>query len=157
MYAIGEKRHGTEDNPRSAYLHVFADALTSFLAIFALLAAKYFGLISMDPIMGILGAILVSRWALVLVRTTSSVLLDKQGPQKIRDTIKNSIERHHDNRVTDLHLWSIGPSIYAVEVSVVTHNPKPPNHYKKLIPSDIGLEHITVEIHQCSEDYECSL
>ena len=136
-----------DHNLRSAYLHVLADALTSMLAIFALLAAKYFGMIWMDPAMGILGAALVSRWSIGLLRATSSVLLDRQGPQSIRTAVKNSLEAAGANRVVDLHLWSIGPSIYALIVSVATHDPKSPEYYKQLVPSDLGLAHVTVEVH----------
>ncbi|MGD2138525.1 MAG: CDF family Co(II)/Ni(II) efflux transporter DmeF [Gammaproteobacteria bacterium] len=140
--------HRHDHNLQSAYFHVLADALTSLLAIFALLAAKYAGLVWMDPLMGIVGAVLVARWSLGLLRTTGAVLLDEQGPEAIRARIRESIE-DHDNRVTDLHLWSIGPGIYCVIVSVVTHDPQPPEHYKALIPGNLGLVHVTVEVHPC--------
>ena len=116
------------------------------LAIFALLTAKYFGLIWMDPLMGIVGAILVSRWSLGLLYATSSVLLDKQGPEAIQSKIKENIEDDHDSRVADLHLWSVGPNIYSAIISIVTHTPKPPEHYRASIPSGLGLVHVTVEV-----------
>ena len=144
--------HNHDHNLRAAYLHVLADALTSLLAIFALLTAKYFGLIWMDPLMGILGAILVSRWSLGLLRSTSAILLDKQAPEGVQKKIRKSIEDDGDSRVADLHIWSIGPSLYSVLVSVVAHNPKSPEHYKELIPSDLGLVHANVEVHQCMGD-----
>jgi len=147
----GHEHHNHDHNLRAAHLHVLADALTSLLAIFALLAAKYVGLIWMDPLMGIIGALLVSRWSLGLLRSTSAVLLDKQGPEHIRTRIKQSIE-YDDNIVADLHLWSIGPNIYGVIVSVVAHDPKSPEHYKASIPSNLGLAHVTVEVHQCNEE-----
>lgn len=75
--------HHHDYNLKSAYLHVMADALTSVLAIVALLVAKYFGLIWVDPAMGILGAILIARWSLGLLRSTSFILLDRQGPELI--------------------------------------------------------------------------
>jgi cation diffusion facilitator family transporter len=140
--------HHHDHNLRSAYLHVMADALTSLLAIFALLAAKYAGLVWMDPLMGIVGAILVARWSLGLLCTTSGVLLDEQGPEAIRTSIREAIE-DDDSRVADLHLWSIGPNIYSLIVSVVTHDPQPPEHYKALIPGIPGLAHVTVEVHPC--------
>ena len=111
-----------DHNLRSAYLHVLADALTSILAIVALLAAKYFGFIWMDPAMGIVGAVLVARWSVGLLRTTSGVLLDKQGPESIRQRIRDSIEQDDDSKVTDLHLWSIGPNLYSAVVTVVAHD-----------------------------------
>jgi cation diffusion facilitator family transporter len=147
-----QHNHHHDHNLRAAYFHVLADALTSLLAIFALLAAKYFALIWMDPLMGIIGAILVSRWSVGLLRTTSSVLLDRQGPQHMQDIIKRSIEEHDENRVADLHLWSVGPNIYATEISIVTHTFQPPNYYKEMIPRGLGLVHINVEAHQCIDE-----
>lgn len=140
--------HHHDHNLRSAYLHVLADALTSFLAIFALLAAKYFGLIWMDPLMGIVGAIMVSRWSIGLLVSTSHVLLDRQAPADIRQKVVDGIEEKGDNRVVDLHLWAVGPGIYTVIVSVATGIPKPPEHYKQLIPSDLKLVHVTVEVNR---------
>jgi cation diffusion facilitator family transporter len=93
-------RHDHHDhNLRSAYLHVLADALTSFLAIFALLSAMIFGLTWMDPLMGIVGAVLVTRWSWGLLRQTSRVLLDYQAPAPLREAIRNAIESHGDERV----------------------------------------------------------
>jgi len=143
-----------DHNLKAAYLHVLADALTSLLAIFALLTAKYFGLIWMDPLMGIVGAILVFRWSIGLVRDTSGVLLDRQGPEKIRTIIKNSIEKDGKNRISDLHLWSVGPNIYSVVFTVVTLDPRSPGYYKRLIPSELNLVHVTVEVHQKGRDMD---
>lgn len=146
--------HGHDHNLKSAYLHVLADALTSILAIVALLAAKYFGFVWMDPAMGILGAILVGRWSWGLVRSTSGILLDRQGPAEIRRAIRDSIERDGDSRVADLHLWSVGPGIYAVILSVVTHDPATPDSYKTRIPKDLGLVHVVIEVHPCQAEAE---
>ena len=137
-----------DHNLRSAYLHVLADALTSFLAIFALVAAKYFGLIWMDPLMGIVGAIMVSRWSIGLLMSTSHVLLDRQVSVDIQQKVVDGIEKNGDNRVADLHLWTVGPDIYAAIVSVVTEIPKPPEYYKQLIPSDLKFVHVTVEVNR---------
>jgi cation diffusion facilitator family transporter len=139
---------GGDHNLRAAYLHVLADALTSLLAIFALLTAKYFGWVWMDPLMGIVGAALVSRWSLQLLRITSGILLDKQGPQEIRNRIQASIEGQNDALVADLHLWAIGPNIYAAEISIVAKTPRTPPQYKAMIPKDLGLVHVSVEVHE---------
>jgi len=144
--------HHHDHNLKSAYYHVMADALTSILAIGALLTGKYFGLIWMDPLMGIVGAILVCRWSVGLLRITSSILLDKQGGNEICMKIKECIERVGDNQVADLHVWTIGPNIYSAIISVVSHHPEQPEYYKKLLPSDLRLEHVTVEVHQCSDN-----
>jgi len=144
-------KHSHDHNLQSAYLHVMADALTSVLAIFALLAAKYAGLIWMDPAMGILGAILVSLWSVGLLRTTSGVLLDRQGPERIRRKIKDCIEGDNDSRITDLHLWSIAPNVYAAVIVILAHHPLSPNQYKARIPADLGLEHVSIEVQQCEQ------
>ncbi len=141
--------HDIDHNLRSAYLHVIADALTSLLAIFALLAGKFFDFTWMDPLMGIVGALLVARWAWGLMRDTSGVLLDVQAPLILRERVASVIEKDSDNRVADLHMWSIGPGLYAASITVVTDEPKPPEHYKNLIPSQLGLVHTIVEVHHC--------
>jgi cation diffusion facilitator family transporter len=145
-----EHYHHHDHNLVSAYLHVLADALTSLLAIFALLAAKYFGLIWADPAMGIVGAVLVGRWSLGLLRTTSVVLLDREGPDDLRDAIRRRIEADDSNRVTDLHLWAVGPRLYSAVVSVATDRPEPPEHYKRMLPSGLGIVHLVVEVHPAS-------
>lgn len=156
---LGHQSHDHHDhddhhdhNLISAYLHVLADALTSLLAIFALLGAKYLGLIWADPAMGILGAILVARWSIGLLRTTSRVLLDREAADDIRDSIRNAIENQTDNHVADLHVWSVGPGIYSAIISVVTQYPCPPDHYKVMIPKDIGVAHVVIEVHRCCEN-----
>jgi len=138
--------HNHDHNLRSAYLHVLADTLTSVLAIFALLAAKYFHTLWMDPLMGIVGAALVSRWSLGLLRATTNVLLDRQGPETIRAKIKDSVETDGEAKISDLHLWSIGPNLYSVILQVVADNPKPPAYYKQLLPADMKLAHVSVEV-----------
>jgi cation diffusion facilitator family transporter len=145
---------GHDHNLRSAYLHVLADALTSVLAIVALLSGKIYGLTWMDPVMGIVGAVLVARWSLGLLRTTGHVLLDRQAPDKVREAIREAIEREADNRVADLHVWSIGPNIYSVVVSVVTDEARDPEHYKALLPKDLGLVHQTIEVQRCRDEAE---
>lgn len=147
----GHEHHHLDHNLKSAYLHVMADALTSILAIFALLAGKYFGLIWMDPAMGIVGAILVARWSYGLLGSTSAVLLDRQAPRELQEKIREIIEADNDGRVTDLHVWSIGPGIYSAQIAVVAHQPLTSAEYKALIPSALGLVHIAVEVHVCSD------
>jgi cation diffusion facilitator family transporter len=144
----GEERHH-DHNLRAAYLHVLADAVTSLLAILALVAGKFYGLLWMDPLMGIVGAALVTRWSLGLLRSTTSVLLDRQAPEAVRRAVREAIEAEADNRLADLHVWSIGPNLYSVVVSVVSAEPREPEHYKNLLPGDIGLVHRTVEVHRC--------
>ena len=143
--------HHSDHNLRGAYLHVLADALTSLLAIVALLAGKYLGMIWMDPAMGIVGAVLVSRWAWGLLRDSSSTLLDRQASDTVQDGIRRSVESLGDTRVADLHVWSIGPGLFAAEVAVVSHEPEEPSAYKELL-ADAGLAHVTVEVHRCPDE-----
>jgi len=142
-------RHHRDHNLWSAYLHVLADALTSVLAVLALAAGKYLGWIWMDPMMGILGTVLVSRWSLGLIRSSSRVLLDMRPPAAVHQAIQQSIERQDDNRVTDLHVWAIGPNVFAAAISIVTSFPQNPDHYCNLLSPGLGLEHISVSVHTC--------
>ncbi len=141
-----EGGHHHDHNLRSAYLHVLADALTSFLAIFALLAAKIFGLIWMDPLMGFVGAALVFRWSLGLLRNTGQVLLDRQGPQEAQQHIRKCLEVDQQSWVTDLHLWTIAPNKYSVIVSILSANSKTPDDYKRMLPQDLNIVHSSVEV-----------
>jgi len=141
-----EQQH--DHNLRAAYLHVLADALTSLLAIAALVAGKYFGAIWLDPAMGIVGAILVARWSFGLIRESSRVLLDSQADESRVVVLRKSIEEQSGDRVTDLHVWSIGHGIFAAEIAVVSNDPKAPEYYKSLIPPDLAITHATVEIHR---------
>lgn len=143
----GDDHHHHDHNLVSAYLHVLADALTSLLAIFALLVAKYFGFIWADPLMGIVGALLVARWSLGLLHSTSVVLLDRQGPDDLCDMIRHRIENEAGNRVVDLHLWAIGPKMYSAVIGIVANEPREPDHYKRLIPEGAGIVHTIVEVH----------
>ena len=141
--------HHHDHNLWSAYLHVLADALTSLLAIFALLGAKYLGLIWADPAMGLVGAALVARWSFGLLKTTSSILLDKETSNDLRLKIKDALETQDDIRIADLHIWAVGPNIYSAILSVVTHHPQPPEYYKNLMPEGLGIVHTSIEVHRC--------
>ena len=141
--------HHYDHNLWSAYLHVLADALTSLLAIFALLGAKYLGLIWADPLMGLVGAALVARWSFGLLKTTSSILLDKETSDDLRLKIKDALETQDNIRIADLHVWAVGPNIYSAILSVVTHDPQPPEYYKTLMPEGLGIVHTSIEVHRC--------
>lgn len=144
--------HDHDHNLASAYLHVLADTLTSVLAIVALLAAKYFGAVWMDPVTGVLGAILVACWSVGLLRLTSGVLLDRQGPEIICSEIVKRIEEDGDSRVADLHLWSIGPDVYAATIAVVAHEPASPDQYRARISGNMSLAHISIEVNRCTTE-----
>ena len=141
--------HHHDHNLRAAYLHVLADALTSILAIVALLAGKYVGANWLDPAMGFVGAALVTRWSFGLIKDSSRVLLDKEAGEKMADELRIAIEGNSSDRIVDLHLWSIGHGIFATEIAVVSDDPATPDHYKSLIPDHLNVVHATVEIHRC--------
>lgn len=143
--------HEHDHNLRAAYLHVLADAVTSLLAIVALLAGKYMGASWLDPVMGIVGAALITHWSCGLIRETSRVLLDKQAKEDHLVVLRESIEADSTDRVTDLHIWSIGHGIFATEIAVVSDDPKTPGHYKSLIPSKLKIVHATVEVHRYTD------
>jgi len=138
-----------DHNLRAAYLHVVADALTSVLAIAALLAGKTLGFTWMDPVMGIVGSIVIARWSLGLMRDTSAVLLDAEVAASRREAIRAVLEAQDDNRVSDLHVWRVGPRHLAAIVSVVTAEPRGAAHYKELLGGFEDLVHVTVEVHAC--------
>ncbi len=146
-----DEHHKHDHNLRAAYLHVLADALTSLLAIVALVAGKYMGASWLDPVMGIVGAALVTRWSFGLIRETGKVLLDSQADEHFLGELRKAIEQDSPDRVTDLHVWSIGHGIFAAEVAVVSDVPQTPDHYKSLIPENLKIVHATIEVHQCTE------
>jgi cation diffusion facilitator family transporter len=147
-----------DHNLRAAYVHILADTLTSVLAIVALIAGKYAGLNSLDPVMGIVGALIISRWAYGLIRETSAVLLDESIAVRYKAAIQETIEADADNRIADLHIWRLSPGHFAVILSIVSHEPKAPEYYKALLTQfnlhggKHNLAHITVEVHPCSDE-----
>jgi cation diffusion facilitator family transporter len=142
-------RH-TDHNLWSAYLHILADALTSLLAIFALLGGKYLGQNWLDPFMGIVGAALVVGWSWGLLHSSARVLLDMQAPQEVSDGIRKAIESEGDNRISDLHVWFVGPGIYAAEIAIISSEPLEADGYYRLLPKQIGLVHVTIETRLCA-------
>ncbi len=141
-----DHHHKHDHNLRAAYLHVLADALTSLFAIIALLAGKYLGASWMDPFMGIVGAVLITRWAITLLRDSSQILLDKQLPEVQLTELRSAIEIEGKDRITDLHLWRIGPGIHAAEFVVISNDPKSPDEYRKRIPEDMSIVHAAIEV-----------
>ena len=145
----GDAHDRHDHNLRAAYLHVLSDALTSVFAIVALVAGKYFGWVWFDPMMGLVGAAVISRWSYGLVRETSNILLDSAVDDEIQAAIRRSIEQDADNRVADLHVWHVGPREYSASLSVVSHHPMTPEHYKRLLCDIPHLSHVLIEVNQC--------
>jgi len=135
-------------NLRSAYLHVLADTFTSVLAIVSLLAGLYLGAWWMDPLMGFLGAALVTRWSLGLLRETSPLLLDHQAPDPVLRALREAIEGEDGNRIYDLHVWSVAPEVRAAAIGIASDAPRSPDHYRALIPESLGIAHATIEVRE---------
>lgn len=145
-----EQTHEAKDhNLQAAYLHVLADALTSILAITALLLGKSFGWNWTDAAMGIVGALVISKWAYGLLRETGSILLDQVPDQHLSEEITRRIESDADNRLVDQHLWYVGSDRFSAILSVVTHYPRDPEHYKRLLADIPSIAHVTVEVNEC--------
>ncbi len=145
-------QHHHDHNLQAAYFHVLADAITSFLAIGALAAGKFLGWSWLDPVMGIIGAVIITHWAYSLLVITSPILLDASTDSNHFELVKKAIESDSDNRISDCHIWKISPSHYATIISIVTHYPKPVEHYKNLLAELHDLSHVTIEINICEEE-----
>ena len=145
----GGRRHGAaevDNNLRSAYFHVLADGLTSVLAIIGLIAGRAYGWVWIDAAVGIVGAIVIGRWSWGLLKSAGAVLLDVVPEEAAAGIIRETLERNGD-RVADLHLWRVGAGHNAAIVSVLTNEPRSPEHYKAKLSSIAQLSHLTVEVH----------
>jgi cation diffusion facilitator family transporter len=138
--------HGRDNNLRAAYLHVLADALTSVLAIVALLLGRAYGWFWADPLMGIVGAIVITRWSWGLISDTGGVLLDR-APMggKIEASVWEALDSPSET-ITDLHVWQIGPGHYSAIIAVATASPQSPSVYKAKLHDIDHLAHVTVEV-----------
>jgi len=147
-----ERHHHRDHNLRAAYVHVLADALTSVFAIVALVTGKLLGWTWMDPAMGIVGAAVIMRWSVGLIRDTGGVLLDAEVPSQQRNAIKVAVETDGGTKVTDLHLWRVGPRHLAAIIAVVTSEPLSPVQCKDRLRAFEDLVHVTVEVNTRSSD-----
>ena len=136
--------HGNDNNLKSAYVHVLADALTSVLAIAALLAGRYLGWVWLDPVMGIVGAIVIARWAWSLMGATAGVLLD-QTDEHVAAEIRELVEQPGDTRITDLHVWRVGPDAHAAIVSVLGQATTDAERIRERLKPVHEVSHLTVE------------
>ena len=154
----GETRyhsHQHDLNLRAAYLHVLADAFTTFLAIIALTSGKFFGWSWLDPVVGLVGSGVVFSWAYGLLRDTSGILLDRTPlSSDLPNEIRQAVEDDGDSIVTDLHVWQVGTGKFAAIVSIVAHEPKNSDEYRKLLQDHEELVHLTIETQRCREDHE---
>lgn len=155
--AGGHGHHHHDLNLRSAYLHVLADAATSLLAIAALIGGLYYGWSWLDPVMGIVGAILVASWARKLLLETGKVLLDREMDHPVVAEIREAVETGAADgatRIADLHVWRVGKASYACALSLVTHDPNlTAQRVRQQLAVHEEVVHVTVEIHQCDMEH----
>lgn len=137
--------HHHDNNLRSAYVHVLADALTSVLAIAALLAGRYLGWVWLDPVMGIVGAIVIAKWAYNLMRDSAAVLLDATD-EPVAAQIRELLETSNDVRISDLHVWQVGPQARAAIVSVVAAAGVTAEVIRERLAPVHELSHLTIEL-----------
>jgi len=147
----GHHAEHKDHNLRAAYLHVIADALTSLLAIGALAAGMLLGWAFFDPLMGIVGAALIGRWAYGLAIDSARTLLDAEDHGDTARRIRTAMEAVDDLRIADLHLWRVGAASRACILSLVSHDPWPVEYYRGLLSDIPGIDHLTIEVHQCRD------
>ncbi|PKN30798.1 MAG: cation transporter [Deltaproteobacteria bacterium HGW-Deltaproteobacteria-21] len=135
-----------DHNLRAAYLHVIADALTSILAIAALVMGKFWGWAFMDPMMGIVGAAFIIRWSYGLLRDSSRVLLDYDEHGEMASRIRKILEQAGEIKVNDLHVWRLGPGHYSSVVAVSSGVPVTPEALKASLCGIPGLSHVIIEV-----------
>ena len=141
--------HARDLNLRAAYVHVMADAAVSVLAIIGLLAGRQLGWVWMDPVMGIVGACVISNWSWGLIRAAGGVLLDMQPDRGLAAEIEHRLNVG-DDQITDLHVWRVGPGHHAAVVAIVSDQPQRPDAYRDRLRGLRGLSHVTVEVQPAS-------
>jgi cation diffusion facilitator family transporter len=144
--------HDHDYNLRAAFWHVMADALTSVLAIVALLAAWSYGWTWADPAIGIVGALVIGHWSWRLIRESGAVLLDAVPNRALDSAIRQRLEIGHD-RIADLHVWRLGPGHHGAIVSLVSDTPQAVEAYKARLADLRGLSHVTVEVLRCTDSH----
>ena len=147
-HSHADGHHHHDNNLRAAFVHVMADAATSVLAIAALVVAMVSQWVWADPAVGIVGSLVIASWAVGLIRASGAVLLDVNADKGLETVIRDRLETKGD-RVTDLHLWQVGPGHRAAVISVISDNPLPPATYKRRLGGLRGLSHVTIEVETC--------
>jgi len=155
-HAEGEPHgHHHDLNLKSAYLHVIADSATSVLAIAALVGGWRYGWSWLDPLTGIVGAVLVAAWAKGLIGETGRVLLDREMDHPIVDEIREAVEtgtEAYGTHVTDLHVWRVGRNVYSCALTVLTHDPAlTPEDVRQRLAVHEEIVHSTIEIQLCPD------
>jgi cation diffusion facilitator family transporter len=147
-HAHGSAHVHVDHNLRAAFVHVLADAAVSVLVIVGLVAGRQFGWLWMDPIMGLVATVVILSWSWTLVRSAGSVLLDVSPDPDLSRKITGCLEQGSD-RISDLHLWRLGPGHLAAVISIVTHERRAPDYYKSRLAHLAELSHVTIEVVPC--------
>ena len=138
--------HATDNNLRAAYLHVLADAMTSVLAIAALLAGRAYGWLWLDPLIGIVGALVIARWSWGLLKASGAVLVDFiPDDEDLPDEIRTALEQD-GSTITDLHVWQLGPGHHGAIVAIKSDKPERPAAYRARLNHIHDLSHVTIEV-----------
>ena len=149
QHAHDHHPHHHDLNLKSAYFHVVADAFTSVLAIVALVGGWLYSWAWLDPVMGIVGAVLVALWAKSLILETAKVLLDREMDHPVVQEIKDAVQADGQTRVTDLHVWRVGKKVYSCALTAVTQDAQlTPNTLRERLAVHEEIIHSTIELHQ---------
>jgi cation diffusion facilitator family transporter len=144
-HAHGGDAASRDNNMRAAFVHILADAAVSVLVILGLILAKLFGWLWMDPLVGIIGALVIASWAYGLIRDTGAILLDMNPDRTMAESLKRTIEDGGDE-LADLHLWRVGPGHLGAIISLATRTPNGPDYYRAKLAHFKNLSHLTVEV-----------
>ncbi len=146
----GHDDHHEDANLKAALIHVIADALTSVAAIVGLIAAWLWGWNWLDPVIALVASAVILKWAWGLLRQTTGVLLDREGPESIRRQVCETLQSTQDTNVIDLHLWSVGQGTWTLVAAVVTHGATTPEEYRSRLSHIHGLHHPIIEVSYCT-------
>ena len=146
-HAHGAAATSRDNNMRAAIIHVAADAAVSLLVIVGLSLARAFGWLWMDPLAGAAGALVIASWSFGLIRDTAGVLLDMNPDPALEERIHGALEAQGD-RLTDLHLWRLGPGHLGAIVAVETSERRSADFYRAKLSHLPMLSHVTVEVRQ---------
>jgi len=147
-HSYGHAHVHRDHNLRAAFVHVLADAAVSVLVIIGLVAGRLLGWIWMDPLMGLVATVVILSWSWTLIRAAGAILLDVCPDPVLARKITLRLEQGSD-RVSDLHLWRLGPGHLAAVISIVTDDPRAPEQYKRRLSGLAGLSHVTIEVVTC--------
>jgi cation diffusion facilitator family transporter len=146
--------HQHDHNFSAAYLHVMADAFTSVLAIAALAGGLWLGVNWLDPVVALLGAVVIAQWSLGVLRGTARALVDATEDPVLLQRIRELIESDGDAKVADLHLWQVGAKAWSAAISVVADEPHEAAVYRQRLQGIAALGHVTVEVHPCGNRHD---